>query len=129
MRVIKLIVSLLLLFGGGASLYGLNSISKMSDPDDIQILPKSDILEGIPRGPVFNPFSAYRLGNQVILGSSVSYGSVAVTLWSTAGDSYTTIFDTEDGVIIIPISGSAGDYTLLLADSFGARFIGEFSLD
>ena len=81
-----------------------------------------------PRGPVFNPFTAYLYNNQVVLNCSTSYGDVDVTLVSTAGDNYSTVFDTADGFIIIPISGLTGEYTLLLTDSLGVHFTGEFEL-
>lgn len=84
--------------------------------------------EGNPRGPVFNPFTAYRLNNAIVLASDTSYGLVNVTLISTAGDYYTIVFDTEDGSILIPISGNAGEYTLMLTDSAGAQFIGTFEI-
>lgn len=81
-----------------------------------------------PRSPVFNPFSAYLQNNQVILNCSTSYGLVSVSLVSTAGDNYSTVFDTGDGFIFIPISGNMGDYTLVLLDSLGTSYVGEFSL-
>ena len=81
-----------------------------------------------PRGPVFNPFSAYLMNSQVVLECTVSYGNVSVALTSTAGDNYSTVFDTSEGSIIIPISGFAGEYTLLLTDAFGAQFVGEFEI-
>ena len=90
--------------------------------------PISTDIPGTPRGPVFNPFSAYRINTTVVLASDTSYGLVSVTLISTAGDYYTTVFDTEDGSILIPISGDPGDYTLLLADSNGKTFVGYFEI-
>ncbi len=83
---------------------------------------------GNPRGPVFNPFTAYRMNNTVVLESDTSYGLVSITLVSTVGDYITTVFDTADGSILIPISGNAGNYTLLLTDSTGAQFIGTFEI-
>lgn len=52
--------------------------------------------EGTPRGPVFNPFTAYLYSNQVVLNCSTSYGDVNVSLVSTAGDNYSTVFDTAN---------------------------------
>lgn len=83
---------------------------------------------GDPRGPVFNPFTAYLQNNQVVLNCSISFGLVSVSLVSTAGDNYSTVFDTGDGFIFIPISGNMGDYTLVLLDSLGTSYVGEFSL-
>lgn len=79
-----------------------------------------------PRGPVFNPFTAYLMNNQVVLESAASCGLVAVELTSTAGDYYTTVFDTEDGSILIPISGLTGDYDILLTTQEGLCFWGNF---
>ena len=57
-----------------------------------------------------------------------SYGVVSVTLVSTAGDYYATYFDTEDGLILIPISGITGHYTLTLVTEGGLVFEGEFEI-
>ncbi len=83
---------------------------------------------GAPRSPAFNPFTAYLNGNAVILNCSASFGNVAVTVVSTAGDNYTTVFDTEDGSIIISVSGLSGHYTLLLTTASGSQFVGEFEI-
>lgn len=79
-----------------------------------------------PRGPVFNPFSAYLQSNQVVLSCSANCGLVSVSLVSTAGDNYLTVFDSEDGFIFIPISGDTGDYTLTLTSMTGQVFVGYF---
>ena len=65
----------------------------------------------------------------VLLGSQFEYGVVAVTLISTAGDFYETQFDTEDGQIIIPISGDAGHYILTLVTELGVVFEGMFDIN
>lgn len=83
---------------------------------------------GDPRGPVFNPFTAYLYSNQVVLNCSTSYGDVNVSLVSTAGDNYTTVFDTADRIIFIPVSGFAGDYSLTLTSESGQVFVGLFEL-
>lgn len=98
------------------------------DPTLIVILPPVISPEGAPRSPAFNPFTAYLNGDVVVLNCSASYGNVAVTLVSTAGDNYTTVFDTEDVSIIIPVSGLSGHYTLLLTTASGSQFIGEFDI-
>ena len=98
------------------------------DPTLIVILPPTTSPEGAPRSPVFNPFTAYLNGNAVVLNCSAPYGNVAVTLVSTAGDNYTTVFDTEDSSILIPVSGLSGHYTLLLTTASGSQFIGEFEM-
>lgn len=53
---------------------------------------------------------------------------VTVSLTSTAGDNYSTTFDTEDGAILLPISGNTGSYTLQITTSSGTRYVGEFSI-
>lgn len=98
------------------------------DGETIVISPIDTNATGIPRGPVFNPYTAYRLNNAVVLESDTSYGMVNVILVSTAGDYYTTVFDTDSGSILIPVSGKSGDYSLMVADCFGAQFIGTFSI-
>jgi hypothetical protein len=79
--------------------------------------------------PVYNPFFAELMNGYVILGSSSSYGTVSVSLTSTAGDDYSTSFDTTDGAIILPISGAAGFYTILIPTPGGAQFVGEFTIN
>lgn len=98
------------------------------DPTLIVILPPVISPEGAPRSPAFNPFTAYLNGDAVVLNCSAPYGDVAVTLVSTAGDYYTTVFDTEDGSVIIPVSGLSGHYTLLLTIASGSQFMGEFDI-
>lgn len=83
---------------------------------------------GAPRTPVFNPFFAELMNGYVLLGSSSSYGTVHVTITSTAGDNYTTSFDTEDGTIVLPISGDSGFYSLRITTSGDLQFIGEFTI-
>ena len=100
----------------------------VKDGEAIEVHPVNTEVSGIPRGPVFNPFTAYRLNNTVVLESDTSYGVVNITLVSTAGDYYTTVFDTEDGSILIPISGNSGDYSLLITDLSDAQFIGTFAI-
>lgn len=85
-------------------------------------------LEGAPRMPAYNPFFAELMDGYVILGSSTVYGTVSVSLTSTAGDYYSTSFDTTDGAILLPISGDAGLYTLRITTSGGLQFVGEFTI-
>ena len=66
--------------------------------------------------------------NSVVLSCVDDCGDVSVTLVSTAGDWYQTVFDTEDGSIIIPASGDSGHYTLTIVTSDGATYVGEFDL-
>lgn len=83
---------------------------------------------GAPRGPAFNPFTAYRQGNTVVLNCSVEYGVFEITLLSTAGDNITTVFHTENESMVIPVSGLPGDYFLLLTGESGYRFSGAFAI-
>lgn len=66
--------------------------------------------------------------NCVILTCTESCGDVTVTLTSTAGDWYQTVFDTSDGVAIIPASGDSGNYTLSIDTGDGTHYAGEFIL-
>ena len=83
---------------------------------------------GAPRGPVFNPFTAFLQNNNVIMESDTFIGLVNVVLVSTAGDYYTVVFDTEDVSIQIPVSGNSGYYCLCLTTESGMEFYGEFNM-
>ncbi len=48
---------------------------------------------------------------------------------NTAGDFFQTVFDTEEGSILIPISGNPGNYTLMLVMASGLVFEGEFNFN
>lgn len=81
-----------------------------------------------PRTPEYNPFFAELMNGYVILGSSSAYGTVSVTLTSTVGDNYSTVFDTTDGAILLPVSGNAGYYTLTIITADGTHYVGEFTI-
>lgn len=98
------------------------------DGVEIEITSKSSDLPNNPRGPVFNPFTAFLQNNNVILESDSSFGLVNVVLISTAGDYYTVVFDTEDVSIQIPVSGNSGYYCLCLTTESGMEFYGEFNM-
>ncbi len=83
---------------------------------------------GAPRTPVQIPFFAELMNGYVILGTTTPCGTVSVRITSTAGDDYSTNFDTSDGAILLPISGNPGDYTLSITTPAGTHFIGEFSI-
>lgn len=68
------------------------------------------------------------LWNCVILTCTESCGDVTVTLTSTAGDWYQNVFDTDDGSLLIPISGDSGHYVLTIITPDGTSYIGEFNL-
>lgn len=102
--------------------------SSQGDGTEIIIQPTPLIPQGTPRAPVFNPFYAYWEGSCVSLGSTSSYGTVSVCIVSTAGDYVTTGFDTDDGIILIPISGNTGHYILTIVTESGLVFEGEFDI-
>lgn len=123
---VLLILSCIVLVGNVTLMSGQNSGS--NDPEQIIIVQSSTIPPGSPRMPAYNPFYAELENGNVVLGSFSYYGTVEISLTSTAGDNYSTVFDTVDGTILIPISGNTGDYILLITTASGLEFIGEFSL-
>ena len=116
------------LLGCFASYSSYASLVKQSDGKDILINPRPVIPGGMPRTPDSIPFYAELESGYVLLGSFSSCGIVDVSLTSTAGDDYSTVFDTANGTIIIPVSGITGDYTLLITTASGVDYIGEFSI-
>lgn len=80
------------------------------------------------RSPEQVPFYAQIEDYYVTLGCTSSVGSASITLISTAGDDYQTVFDTSTGVIIIPISGASGQYRLDIVLFSGESYYGEFIL-
>ncbi len=82
-----------------------------------------------PRTPVVCPFIAELMdgSDSVLLEATDTVGIVYVQISSTAGDNYSTYFDTSDGSIILPISGYTGYYTLTINFS-GVQFVGEFTI-
>ncbi|MBR4227956.1 MAG: hypothetical protein IKR72_02520 [Bacteroidales bacterium] len=124
----KIAACLLVITGCFVYVSSFAFISQKADGKDIWIVQKPTVPPGAPHMPAYNPFYAELVSTNVILGSYSSYGIVDVSLTSTAGDDYSTVFDTADGTIIIPISGNTGDYTLLITTASGLEFIGEFSI-
>ena len=80
------------------------------------------------RAPEQVPFRAYVLDSYVVLTCASSIGNVDVSLTSTAGDDYETVFNTAFGSILIPISGNAGSYRLDIVLFSGNSYYGEFVL-
>lgn len=95
----------------------------------IIIVPRPDT-PGSPRTPVVNPFIAEFMdgSTSILLGATDSIGTVYVQITSTAGDNYSTYFDTSDGAILLPISGDAGNYTMTITASGGSQYVGEFTI-
>lgn len=125
-KILLLLCSLII----AASFTGLASENNtlLNDGESITIyqVPQKPI--NAPRSVV--PFYAeyYDLMSTVMLGCSDSQGDVTVTLVSTAGDWYQTVFDTEEGMILIPASGESGYYTLTIVTSDNTTYQGEFVL-
>ncbi len=86
--------------------------------------------QDLDRGPAQQLFLAeYNdLLNDVILMCTEDCGEVSVTLCSSAGDWFQTVFDTEDGTLIIPVSGDEGHYVLSITTPDGTYYIGEFTI-
>ena len=119
---------MIILAGCFVSFNSYASFVRQSDGEEIKLSPKPATPNGSPHMPAFVPFYA-ELGNgNVLLGSYSNCGIVDVSLTSTAGDNYTTVFNTAVGTINIPISGLTGDYTLLITTASGVEYIGEFSI-
>lgn len=110
----------------GTSAIIKNVSLKESEPIVISPYPANPI--GAPRAPEVIPFFAELLNGYVILGASAPCGTVSVSLTSTAGDSYSTNFDTSDGAILLPVSGDAGFYTIRITTSAGVQYVGEFTI-
>lgn len=108
--------------------YAIAGVQQLSDGNGITLHEVSDDAIEAPRSAV--PFLAeYNdLLNCVVLTCVSPCGDVEVTLESTAGDWYQTVFDTLDGTILIPASGDSGHYTLTLVASDGTTYEGEFYL-
>lgn len=123
MTVVSIAAIIMVLSSGTIGL----SKSRM-DGVEIVITSKSSDLPNNPRGPVFNPFTAFLQNNKVILESDTSIGLVNVVLISTTGDYYTTVFDTDDASTLLPVSGNSGYYRLYLTTESGIIFQGEFQI-
>ena len=104
------------------------SFAKLLDGEEIRLSQKPTTPNGSPHMPAYVPFYAELETDYVLLGSYSNCGIVDVSLTSTAGDDYSTVFDTSDGTIYIPISGYTGDYVLLITTRAGVEYVGEFSI-
>lgn len=123
----KIILCLLII--GGFILPQSNAMgTSKNDGITIMIHQQPVSFPGAPHMPAFNPFYAELESGYVLLGSYSYCGIVDVSLTSTAGDDYSTVFDTSNGTVNIPVSGYSGDYVLLITTSAGTEYIGEFSI-
>ena len=95
----------------------------------ILIVPKPSP-EDKPRTNVPNPFIAELMDGSVTILLCVTNpcGTVSIHITSTAGDNYSTYFNTSDGSILLPISGNIGNYTLTITLSNGLQFVGDFTI-
>ncbi len=125
---LKRVTVFCILLGCFASLSSQAFDYRQSEGKDIKIVPMPIGAQGAPRMPEYNPFFAELESGYVLLGSFSSCGIVDVSLTSTAGDDYSTVFDTSNGTIYIPISGYTGDYVLLITTLSGVEYVGEFSI-
>ena len=106
----------------------IGSVTRNQDGVTILITQRPVIPDDAPRSNV--PFIAeyYDIWDAVLLGSLENVGNVAVTLSSTAGDWYQTVFNSGGSPILVPVSGASGQYTLTLVTSNGTTYTGEFVL-
>ncbi len=116
-----------LLLAASAAILLSTTIDAKSDEYPIPIIIE-DPGSGENRSPEQVPFHAQVWDNYVVLGCTSNIGSVEITLSSTAGDDYETVFDTSIGSIIIPISGNSGLYRLDIVLPSGQSYYGEFVL-
>lgn len=122
------IILMMALMTPGVSGVKYEAAKKRSEPIIIRQEPTDPI--GAPRTPFFNPFIAELMdGNTtVFLGATNACGTVFVQITSTAGDNYSTYFDSSDGSILLPISSNAGYYTLTIITPDGTHYVGKFSI-
>lgn len=107
---------------------GATLFSGMNDGDVIDIERLSPDSNNPPRSQELIPFYAEHQNGIVYLSSSCSIGTVAVELYSTAGDDLYVYFDTSDGSIILPISGEPGYYLLRIIVSSDIHYVGRFEI-
>ncbi len=86
-----------------------------------------------PKAPVLIPVSAryYEISQEIVLSFTANLGNVSVTVLNvTTGESVNDVVDTSDGIVSCPISGTAGEY-LLLVIPFGSQifYTGEFAIN
>lgn len=127
MKNLRIILSLLIPVGL-ILLQGSTMAFPSKDEITISIRKQPVSFPGAPQAPAYNPFYAELGAGNVLLGSYSNCGIVDVSLTSTAGDDYSTVFDTSNGTIYIPISGYTGDYVLLITTLAGVEYVGEFSI-
>lgn len=116
-----------------AALFAALTVLPLGGAEDPVLIPVIKLPEtpdqNLGRGQVQLFVAEYDdLLNYVILCCTESCGNADVTLSSTAGDWYQTVFDTGDGILYIPVSGESGHYMLSITTSDGAHFFGEFTI-
>lgn len=112
-----------------ATLAALMSIGMTAKTDgELPIPIISDPAPNENRSPELAPFHAYIMDSYVVLCCASSIGNAYITLTSTVGDDYETVFNTAFGSILIPISGNTGSYRLDIVLPSGQSYYGEFVL-
>ena len=103
-------------------------IGAKSDGTPLPIIRNNGYGSNETRSPEQVSFYAQIEDYYVTLCCASSIGSANITLTSTAGDDYQTIFQTSLGEINIPISGASGQYRLDIVLFSGESYYGEFIL-
>ncbi len=70
-----------------------------------------------PKAPVLIPVSAryYEISQEIVLSFTANLGNVSVTVLNvTTGESVYDTVDSADGIVSVPISGTSGQYYLIL---------------
>lgn len=70
-----------------------------------------------PKAPVLIPVSAryYEISQEIVLSFTANLGNVSVTVLNvTTGESVNDTVDSADGIVSVPISGTSGQYYLIL---------------
>ena len=104
---------------------GFSPASK-ADGNQVIIRAKPSPVPGRPRIPAYCPFSGYIMDNYLLLMSECDCGIVEVELTSPSGDSITMDFVTTDAIVMIPINGETGAYTITIQVPGGIEFEGSF---
>lgn len=99
-----------------------------SDGNVVEIKPRPQHLGNTPHVPVLNHFYAEFEGDYLLLYAQFSCGMVSVVITSSSGEYNSLYFDTEDELILIPISGAPGEYEIVIYTEGSLVFEGNFSI-
>ena len=84
-----------------------------------------------PKAPVLIPISAcyYEISQEIVLSFTANLGNVSITILNlTPGETVCEVVDSSNGVISVPISGTAGQYFMALTTVGGTVYSGYFNL-